>query len=198
MAEEGTIYRVGVGLRTLEDAIISLYGPYPEYDELHTAGSHENSQATSIFRWSPITDMVFVSVYGEDGTGDYSFFVQPVRLHDDHANIRGKGTTLAVGEEAWGELEFHGDVDAFRLDAEEGTVYEITVDLWTLDAGLPVCGGHLRQPDGVRGSRQRRQGSGGRLAVPPASSGTVAVGDLALNAVRLPLVEHDAVAPLVH
>jgi len=133
VAEEGTIYWGGVGLRTLEDAIISLYGPYPEYDELHTAGSHENGQATSIFWWSPITDMVFVSVYGEDGTGDYSFFVQPVRLHDDHANIRGKGTALALGEEAWGELEFHGDVDAFRLDAEEGTVYGVTVDLWTLD-----------------------------------------------------------------
>ena len=133
VAEEGTIYQIGVGLGTLEDATISLYGPFPDYDELYTANSRENGQTTSLYWQSPITDMVFVSVYGEGGTGGYSFFVQPVRLDDDHANIRGKGTPFAVGQEAWGELEFYGDVDAFRLDAEEGTVYEITVDLWTLE-----------------------------------------------------------------
>ena len=133
VVEEGTIYQVGVGLGTLEDVTFSLYGPYPDYDELYTASSHENGQVTSIFWQSPITDMVFVSVHGEGGTGDYSFFVNVVNLHDDHANIRGKGTAFAVGEEAWGELEFYGDIDAFRLDAEEGTVYEVTVDLWTLE-----------------------------------------------------------------
>ena len=62
VAEEGTIYQVGVGLGNLEDAVISLYGPYPEYDELHSASSRENGQTTSIFWQSPITDMVFVSV----------------------------------------------------------------------------------------------------------------------------------------
>ena len=127
------------GWEFLEDVTISLYGPYPEYDELYTASSHENGQTTSLYWQSPITDMVFVSVSGEGGTGDYSFFVQPVNLYDDHANIRGKGTALAVGQEARGELEFHGDVDAFRLDAEEGTVYEVTLDLWKLeDAALHV------------------------------------------------------------
>ena len=35
VAEEGTIYQIGVGLGTLEDATISLYGPFPEYDELY-------------------------------------------------------------------------------------------------------------------------------------------------------------------
>ena len=133
VAEEGTTNQVSVGLGTLEDVTFSLHGPYPEYDELHSASSHENGQVTSIFWQSPYTDMVFVSVHGEGGTGDYSFFVGVVNLHDDHANIRGKGTAFAVGEEAWGELEFYGDVDAFRLDAEEGTVYEVTVDLWTLE-----------------------------------------------------------------
>ena len=133
VAEGGTIYQIGVGLGTLEDVWISLYGAFPDYDELHTASSHDNGQVTSIFWQSPYTDMVFVSVSGEDGTGDYSFFVQPVRLQDDHANIRGKGTALAVGQEAWGELEFYSDVDAFRMEVQEGTVYEMTVELWTLE-----------------------------------------------------------------
>lgn len=133
VAEEGTIYQVGVGLGTLENATIWLYGPYPDYDELYSASSHENGQTTSIFWQSPVTDMVFVSVYGEGGTGDYSFFVSVVNLHDDHANIRGKGTAFAVGQETWGALEFHGDLDAFRLEVQEGTVYGITVDLWTLE-----------------------------------------------------------------
>ncbi len=142
VAEEGTVYQIGVGLGTLEDASLSLYGPYPEYEELHTATSYENGengQITSIFWQSLYNDMVFVSVNGEGGTGEYSFFVNVVNLHDDHANIRGKGTAFAVGQEAWGELEFYGDVDAFQLDAEEGTVYEVTLDLWTLeDASLYV------------------------------------------------------------
>ena len=44
---------------------------------------------------------------------------------------------FTVGQEPWGELEFYGDTDAFRLDAEEGTVYEVALDLWTLeDASL--------------------------------------------------------------
>ena len=133
VAEEGTIYQVGVGLGTLEDAGIALYGPFPEYDLLHRASSYENGQTTSIYWQSPFTDMVFVSVSGEGGTGDYSFFVNAVDLHDDHANTRGKGTSFAVGQEARGELEFFGDVDAFRLEAEEGTVYEVTLDLWTLE-----------------------------------------------------------------
>ena len=139
VAEEGTIYQVGVGLGTLEDAIISLHGPYPEYGELYTANSRENGQTTSLYWQSHITDMVFVSVGGESGTGDYSFFVQPVNLDDDHANFRGKATALAAGEETWGELEFLGDVDAFRMETEEGTVYEVTLDLWKLeDASLHV------------------------------------------------------------
>ena len=78
VAEEGTIYQVGVGLGTLEEVTISLYGPYPEYDELHSASSHENGQTTSIFWQSSITDMVFVSVHGGEGTGDYSF-LRPAR-----------------------------------------------------------------------------------------------------------------------
>ena len=131
VAEEGTIYQIGVGLGTLEEVTISLHGPFPEYDELYTAGSRQNGRTTSLHWQSPYTDMVFVAVYGEGGTGGYSFFVNAVNLGDDHANIRGKGTALAVGQEAWGELEFHGDVDAFRLDAEEGTVYAVTVDLRT-------------------------------------------------------------------
>ena len=133
VAEEGTIYQVGVGLGTLEDASILLYGPYPEYELLHTATSHDNGQTTSLYWQSSYTDMVFVSVNGEGGTGDYSFFVQPVRLHDDHANIRGKGTAFAVGQEVWGELEFYSDLDAFRMKVQEGTVYSITVELWTLE-----------------------------------------------------------------
>ena len=71
MAEEETIYQVGVGLGILEDAVISLYGPYPGYDELYNASSYENGQTTSLYWQSPITDMVFVSVHGENGTGDY-------------------------------------------------------------------------------------------------------------------------------
>lgn len=42
LAEEGTIYQIGVDLGSLEDAWFSLYGPYPEYEELHTVSSRGN------------------------------------------------------------------------------------------------------------------------------------------------------------
>ena len=38
-----------------------------------------------------------------------------------------------MGQEAWGELEFYSDVDAFRMEVQEGRVYEITVELWSLE-----------------------------------------------------------------
>ncbi len=163
VAEEGTIYQIGVGPGTLEDAWLSLYGPFPDHDGIYTVSSHgdgENGQVASIFWRSPYTDMVFVSVHGEGGTGDYSFFIQPVRLNDDHADVRGKGTALAVGQEASGELEFLGDTDAFRLEAEEGTVYEVTLDLVTLDqAVLDVqdIHGNLVVTEGAGGGRNRHR-----------------------------------------
>ena len=132
VAEEGTVYQISVGPGTLEETVLVLYGPYPDYDELHTASSHENGRTASIYWQSPYTDMIFAAVYGEDGRGDYVFSVQVADLGDDHADIRGKGTAFAVGQEAGGELEFHGDADVFRLDAQEGMVYEITLDLGTL------------------------------------------------------------------
>ena len=151
LAAEGIKYRIFVGMGTLEDAWIELNGRFQYYDLIESANPHENGQSADILWQSPYTDMVFVSVSGEGGTGDYTFSVNTVDLYDDHPNARGKGTAFAVDEETTGELELYGDVDAFRLDAEEGTVYEITVDLWTLEeaplnvedihGNLVVCAG---------------------------------------------------------
>ena len=163
LAEEGTIYQIGVDLGSLEDAWFSLYGPYPEYEELHAVSSRGNDQAISTFWQSPYTDMVFISVSGESGTGGYLFFVNVADLYDDHANIRGNATHIAVGQEARGELEFLEDVDAFRLDAEEGTVYEVTLDFETLEwAALDVedIHGNLAATAGADGGRERVQGVG--------------------------------------
>ena len=139
VAEEGTVYQIAVGPGTLEEASLVLYGPYPDYDELHTASSNENGRTASIYWQSPYTDMIFAAVYSESGSGDYAFSVHVADLGDDHSDIRGKGTAFSVGQEAGGELEFHGDADVFRLDAQEGMVYEITLELGTLgSASLEV------------------------------------------------------------
>ena len=44
VAEEGTIYQIGAGLGTLENASITLYGPFPNYEELYIASSYKNGE----------------------------------------------------------------------------------------------------------------------------------------------------------
>ena len=148
-AREGTVYQVAVELGTLEDAWLELYGPFPDYELEHTAYAYEQEQTVTLLWQAPYTDMVYASVYGV-GTGDYAFSVDAVDVDDDHGNTHWTGTPLAYSHRittdlnsgkrvtVQGELEFIGDIDTFRVDADAGTVYELAVHLGTLHDSLVV------------------------------------------------------------
>ena len=131
-AEEGTVYQVAVELGTLEDAWLELYGPFPDYELEHTAYAYEQEQTVTLLWQAPYTDMVYASVYGWE-TGDYTLSVEAVDVDDDHANITCEATPFPVEQEMRGNLDYLGDVDVFRFDAEEGMVYQVDVHLLTLE-----------------------------------------------------------------
>ena len=55
---------------------------------------------------------------------------------DDHGNSEGDATAIRVGADVRGELEYDGDFDFFRFQAEAGWSYQINVALGTLDDSI--------------------------------------------------------------
>ena len=52
---------------------------------------------------------------------------------DDHANSEGGATAIRAGAGVRGVLDYDGDIDYFRFQAEQGKFYQIDVALGTLD-----------------------------------------------------------------
>ena len=51
---------------------------------------------------------------------------------EDHANWKGDATAIRVGADVRGALDYDGDIDFFRFQAEQGQSYQIDVALGTL------------------------------------------------------------------
>ena len=65
---------------------------------------------------------------------------------DDHANSEGGATEISVGPDVRGALDYDGDIDFFRFQAEQGRSYRIDVALGTLNDSYL----ELRDSDGRR------------------------------------------------
>ena len=63
---------------------------------------------------------------------------------DDHGNSEGDATAIGVGTDVRGALDYDGDIDFFRFQAERGQSYQIDVAQGTLDDSELV----LLDPDG--------------------------------------------------
>ena len=55
---------------------------------------------------------------------------------DDHGNSEGDATAIRVGMDVRGTLDYDGDIDFFRFQAERGQSYQIDVALGTLDDSI--------------------------------------------------------------
>lgn len=79
---------------------------------------------------------------------------------DDHADTPDGATALAVGGARRGELNSFNDSDLFAFEAERGVLYEINVELGTLDDSVLVLldagGGELGYNDDRAGSLASR------------------------------------------
>ena len=128
--EEGVLYQIDVDLGTLGDSWLELFDP----DEWHLAGNddHGNTTASRIVWTAPQSGEYYTAV-GGFGTGTYTLTVTVSDIVDDHANGVDGATAVGVGESVAGNVDYQSDEDFFVFEAEQGVIYQMDVDLGTLD-----------------------------------------------------------------
>ena len=94
-----------VGLLTSEDGTV----------ELTDDDSGTQTNFLIVAKLSPGTYFVAVRGYSAGAIGAYSLEVSQTNEPDDHADVQGGATALAVGASAEGEIEVALDLDVFRI-----------------------------------------------------------------------------------
>ena len=132
-AERGQSYQIDVALGTLDDSIVELYDV--DWSFLDSSDDYGETYASRLYWEAPSSGERYVAVYGY-GTGTYTLTVSLSDLIDDHGNSERDATAIRVGADVRGELEYDGDFDFFRFQAEAGGSYQIDVALGTLDDSI--------------------------------------------------------------
>ena len=129
---EGETYRFEVAPGTLEDPGLTLFNA--EFLALADSGSPEGRVPRLAWQ-APVSGRFYIAVWGW-GLGTYSLTVKVAEsgwTDDDHSNTKGGATILTVGQDLPGNLDYGTDADIFRLDASEGTIYEVVAVLERLE-----------------------------------------------------------------
>ena len=132
-AERGQSYQIDVALGTLDDSIVSLLDSDGSF--LDTNDDYGDTLASRLYWNAPSSGERYVAVEGF-GIGTYTLTVSLSDLIDDHANWEGDATAIRVGADVRGALDYDGDIDFFRFQAEQGEFYQIDVALGTLDDSI--------------------------------------------------------------
>ena len=130
-AERGQSYQIDVALGTLDDSIVNLFDSDGWF--LDTNDDYEGTYASRLSWYAPSSGERYVAVEGY-GIGTYTLTVS--LIVDDHGNSEGDATAIRVGADVRGALEYDGDFDFFRFQAEAGRGYQIDVALGTLDNSI--------------------------------------------------------------
>ena len=131
-AEQGQSYQIDVALGTLDDSIVDLYD---SDGWLETNDNYGETFASRLYWEALSSGERYVAVEGY-GIGTYTLTVSLSDLIDDHANREGEATAIRVGADVRGALDYDGDIDYFRFQAERGQSYQIDVALGTLDESI--------------------------------------------------------------
>ena len=91
--------------------------------------------ASRLYWNAPSSGERYVAVEGYD-IGTFTLTVSLSDVIDDHANSEGDATAIRVGADVRGALDYDGDIDFFRFQAEQGQSYQIDVALGTLDDSI--------------------------------------------------------------
>ena len=132
-AEQGQSYQIDVALGTLDDSIVELYDADGSF--LDTNDDYGDTLASRLYWNAPSSGERYVFVGGY-GVGTYTLTVSLSDVIDDHGNSEGDATAIGVGADVRGALDYDGDVDFFRFQAEQGESYQIDVALGTLDDSI--------------------------------------------------------------
>ena len=130
-AEAGRSYRLDVALGTLNNSVVTLYDT--DGSILDANDDYGVTYASSLYWEAPSSGERYVLVGGY-GIGTYTLTVS--LIIDDHGNSEWNATAIRVGADARGELDYYGDIDYFRFQAERGQSYRIDVALGTLDDSI--------------------------------------------------------------
>ena len=132
-AERGQSYQIDVALGTLDDSELVLLDP--DGRELAYNGDYGDTFGSRFYWEAPSSGERYVVVWGY-GTGTYTLTVSLSDLIDDHGNSEGDATAIRVGADVLGAVDYEGDIDYFRFQAERGQSYQIDVALGTLDDSI--------------------------------------------------------------
>ena len=132
-AEQGQSYQIDVALGTLDDSIVELYDA--DGSLLDTNDDYGDTLASRLYWNAPSSGERYVAVEGF-GIGTYTLTVSLSDVIDDHADSEVSATAIRVGADVRGALDYDGDIDFFRFQAEAGRGYQIDVALGTLDDSI--------------------------------------------------------------
>ena len=133
--EEGQFYQIDVALGTLRDSVLMLLGP--DRWELAYNDDHGDSLASRVVWEAPESGDYYLAVEAAGfDAGSYTLTVSHSTIVDDHGNDIDDATVAAVGADVEGALDYDGDIDYFRFQAERGQSYQIDVALGTLDDSI--------------------------------------------------------------
>ena len=133
-AEEGQIYQIDVALGTLDDSVLALLNP--DGWELAYNDDHGDSWASRVVWLAPESGVYYLVVESsgfDADVGTYTLTVSHSTIVDDHGDDVDDATAIRVGADVQGALDYDGDIDYFRFQAERGESYQIDVALGTLD-----------------------------------------------------------------
>ena len=102
----------------------------------------DDDSSQNMMMWQAVTGGDYYIAVGDGATfGSLALTVtvggaaEPLD-RDDHGNSEGEATAIRVGADARGALDYDGDSDFFRFQAERGQGYQIDVALGTLDDSM--------------------------------------------------------------
>ena len=130
-AERGQTYRIDVALGTLDDSIVDLYDTDGSF--LDTNDDYGDTYASRLYWEAPSSGERYVLVGGAYTSSQGTYTLTVSLIIDDHANSEGGATAIRAGAGVRGVLDYDGDIDYFRFQAEQGKFYQIDVALGTLD-----------------------------------------------------------------
>ena len=136
-AEEGQLYQIDVDLGSLPDSLLALLGP--DGWELAYNDDHGDSWASRVVWLAPESGVYYLVVESsgfDADVGTYTLTVSHSTIVDDHGDDVDDATAIRVGADVQGALDYDGDIDFFRFQAERGQSYQIDVALGTLDDSI--------------------------------------------------------------
>lgn len=149
-AEAGEVYQIDVVPGTLTNSWVALYDA--DASVLEISRPHEDASAEGIswegpsrLYWkAPSTGEYYIGipwyVYASLGAypgagpdkGTYTLTVAASEIFDDHGDSIDSATSIALGAEVQGAMDYAVDVDFFAFQAQAGVVYQVDVALGTL------------------------------------------------------------------